>query len=61
MLGAWSLDQNARWQGRLKTDIADLGWLAELIGDGWQSEGRLNGELQLAGTPAAPLSSGRPQ
>jgi translocation and assembly module TamB len=59
MLGAWSLDQKARWQGRLKTDIADLGWLAELIGDGWQSEGRLNGELQLAGTPAAPLTSGR--
>lgn len=59
MLGAWSLNQNARWQGRLKTDIADLGWLGELIGDGWQSEGRLNGELQLAGTPATPLSSGR--
>lgn len=59
MLGAWSLAQNTRWQGRLKTDIADLGWLAELIGDGWQSEGRLAGELQLAGTPAAPLTSGR--
>lgn len=59
MLGAWSLDQNARWQGSLKTDIADLGWLGELIGDGWQSEGRLDGELQLAGTPAVPLASGR--
>lgn len=59
MLGAWSLDQKARWQGKLKADIADLGWLAELIGDGWQSEGRLNGELQLAGTPAAPLTGGR--
>lgn len=58
MLGAWSLAQNGRWQGRLKTDINDLGWLAELIGDGWQSEGRVNGELQLAGTPAAPLASG---
>lgn len=59
MRGAWSLDRQARWQGRLKSDIADLGWLAELIGEGWQSEGRLAGELQLAGTPAAPLSSGR--
>jgi translocation and assembly module TamB len=59
MLGAWSLNQQARWQGKLKTDIADLGWLAELIGEGWQSEGRLNGELQLAGTPAKPLTSGR--
>lgn len=59
MLGAWSLDQKARWQGSLKTDIADLGWLGEPIGDGWHSEGRLNGELLLAGTPAAPLTSGR--
>jgi len=58
MLGAWSLDRDARWRGRLKSDIADLGWLAELIGNGWQSEGRLNGELQLAGTPNAPLTSG---
>jgi translocation and assembly module TamB len=58
MLGAWSLDQKARWQGRLTTDIGDLGWLAELIGDGWQSEGRLKGELRLAGTPATPLTSG---
>lgn len=58
MLGAWSLNDQARWQGRLTSDIADLGWLAELIGDGWQSAGRLSGELQLAGTPAAPLSSG---
>ena len=57
--GPWSLDRQARWQGRLNSDIADLGWLAELIGEGWQSEGRLTGELLLAGTPAAPLSSGR--
>lgn len=59
MRDAWDIDRQARWQGRLKSDIADLGWLAELIGEGWQSEGRLAGELQLAGTPAAPLSSGR--
>lgn len=59
MRGAWSLDQQARWQGRLKTEISDLGWLAEQIGQGWQSEGHLNGELQLAGTPATPLTSGR--
>ena len=59
MLGAWSLNQQARWQGKLKTDIADLGWLAELMGEGWQSEGRLSGEMQLAGTPAEPLFNGR--
>ncbi|MBS1145351.1 MAG: hypothetical protein H6R14_2757 [Proteobacteria bacterium] len=59
MAGAWALDRQARWQGKLKADIADIGWLAELIGDGWQSEGRLTGELQVAGTPAMPLLSGR--
>ena len=59
MLGAWSLDRKSRWQGRLNTDIADLGWLAELIGEGWQSEGHLSGEMQLAGTPAEPLFNGR--
>ncbi|MDP3540317.1 MAG: translocation/assembly module TamB domain-containing protein [Azonexus sp.] len=59
MLGAWSLNGAAPWQGKLKMAIADLGWLAELIGDGWQSEGRFNGELKLAGTPDHPVSSGR--
>ncbi|MBL8428279.1 MAG: translocation/assembly module TamB domain-containing protein [Dechloromonas sp.] len=59
MLDAWTLDRKARWQGRLSTEITSLGWLAELIGEGWQSEGRLSGDVQLAGTPAAPLSSGR--
>lgn len=57
--GAWSLARDALWQGSLRADIGDLGWLAELIGNGWQSEGRLNGELQLAGTPNHPLRSGR--
>jgi translocation and assembly module TamB len=59
MAGAWSLAAQMPWQGSLKTDIADLGWVAELIGEEWQSEGRFNGELQLAGTPATPLYSGR--
>ena len=59
MLGAWSLARDARWQGGLRADVGDLAWMAELIGDGWQSEGRLNGELHLAGTPNHPLRSGR--
>lgn len=59
MQDAWSLDRRAPWQGNLQTDIADLAWLADLIGDGWQSEGRFQGELKLAGTPAEPVSSGR--
>lgn len=59
MQGSRALDQQAPWQGQLKMDIPDLGWLTELIGDQWQSAGRLYGELKLAGTPARPLSSGR--
>jgi translocation and assembly module TamB len=59
MQGAWSLDSRAPWQGSLQTDIADVAWLADLIGDGWQSEGRFQGELKLAGTPAEPVASGR--
>jgi len=56
--GAWSLDRLAPWRGNLQTEIADLGWLAELIGEGWQSAGRFSGELKLAGSPAQPLTHG---
>ena len=56
---AWSLARNSQWQGTLKADVSHLGWLGELIGEGWQSEGRLNGELQLSGTPNRPLIGGR--
>jgi translocation and assembly module TamB len=59
MLGAWALARDARWQGGLRADISDLGWLAEVLGEGWQSAGRLNGALQLAGTPNRPVYSGR--
>ena len=56
--GPWSLDRQAPWQGRLTSDVPDLGWLAGQFGEGWQSAGQLSGELQLAGTPDRPLSSG---
>lgn len=59
MQGAWSPARDSRWQGSLKADVSSLGWLGELIGEGWQSEGRLNGELQLSGTPNRPLIGGR--
>lgn len=59
MQDPWSLDRKARWQGRLRSDISDLGWLAELIGEDWKSAGRLHGELQLGGTPERPSGSGR--
>ncbi|MGE5472447.1 MAG: translocation/assembly module TamB domain-containing protein [Bacteroidota bacterium] len=57
--GAWSLADQAPWKGRLQTEIADLGWLGEVIGEQWQSAGRLTGEIRLAGTPALPRTSGR--
>lgn len=59
MRGAWSLARDSRWQGTLQADVASLGWLGELIGEGWQSEGRLNGELRLSGTPNRPLLGGQ--
>lgn len=55
----WQLAENQPWQGRLTASIADLAWLGELIGNGWHSAGRLDGELQLAGTPAQPLLNGQ--
>lgn len=56
---AWSLDRNAPWQGKLTTEIADLGWLAELVGDQWQSEGHLSGHIELAGSPDKARINGR--
>lgn len=55
----WALADDQPWRGRLATDIADLGWLGELIGEGWQTGGRLQGEATLAGTPRRPLLNGR--
>jgi translocation and assembly module TamB len=59
LFDAWSLDRTAPWQGKLTTEIADLGWLAELIGEQWQSEGHFSGDLKLAGTPDKPQATGR--
>ena len=59
LVSPWALAEDQPWRGRLATDIADLGWLGELIGDGWQTGGRLKGEATLAGTPRRPLLNGR--
>lgn len=61
MAGPWALDRNAPWRGRLDGDMPDLGWLAGLAGKDWQSGGRLNAHLELAGTPELPRTSGRLQ
>lgn len=59
LVSPWALADDQLWRGRLATDIADLGWLGELIGDGWQTGGRLKGEATLAGTPRRPVLNGR--
>ena len=57
--GAWQIDRQAPWQGSLKTETPDLAWLAELLGDQWQSGGRFSSEIKLYGTPQTPLVSGK--
>jgi translocation and assembly module TamB len=56
MQGAWSLARDTPGKA-VQAAISDLGWLAEFLGEGWQSAGRLNGELQLAGTPNRPCTA----
>ncbi len=59
MLGPWAINQQAPWLASLKSRIDDLGWLAEFLGEKWTSGGSLRGELNIAGTPAQPISSGQ--
>ena len=59
MRGAWALDRQAPWQGSLRSDIPDLAWLGEFLGERGTTGGRFTGELKLAGTPALPLLSGQ--
>lgn len=59
LAGAWSLAPEATWHGELDAAIPDLGWAAELLGEGWKSNGTLNGRLELAGTPGRPVVSGQ--
>ncbi|WP_153109333.1 translocation/assembly module TamB domain-containing protein [Propionivibrio limicola] len=59
MEGSWKIAANAPWHGRLRINTADLAWLGELLGEGWQTGGCFVGELDLMGTPSRPLSSGR--
>ncbi|WP_374341475.1 translocation/assembly module TamB domain-containing protein [Azonexus sp.] len=59
MESPWALARRSPWRGRLRAEVPDLGWIGELLGEGWQSGGRLSGELTLAGTPQAPLGDGR--
>ena len=59
MRDPWSLDRQAAWQGGLRADSPDLGWLAEFLGERGKTGGRFEGALKLAGTPEHPLLSGQ--
>lgn len=59
LAGPYALDPQRPWRGLINGRIADLGWLGDAIGDGWQSGGQLDARLELAGTPARPLLGGR--
>jgi translocation and assembly module TamB len=59
MRGPWRIATDRLWQGRLRLDVADLSWLGELLGEGWQAGGKLSGVLDIAGTPEQPRLNGR--
>lgn len=59
MHSAWAINRQAPWQAAIHSEIADLGWLADLLGEQWKSSGRLDGDLKITGTPAQPLLSGQ--
>ncbi len=59
MDGPWQLASNTPWQGTATAAVDDLGWLGDVLGEGWQTGGRLDARLQLAGSPARPLLGGR--
>ncbi len=52
------IDRQSRWRGVLRLNAPDLAWLGPLLGDGWQTGGRLVGDLLVDGTPAQPQISG---
>lgn len=56
---AYTLAPGAPWQGGLRARIADLAWLGESLGEGWQSGGQIDARISLAGSPAAPRFSGQ--
>lgn len=59
--GPYALEGDRSWRGGLNARIADLGWLGEFIGEGWQSAGNLEGRIELSGTPNLPRLNGQLQ
>lgn len=59
--GGWRLDPGGPLQGTARLLMPDLTWLGPLTSPTLRTEGALDAEFALAGTPGAPISSGRVQ
>lgn len=57
--GAWTLARTSPWRGALQLDVPSIAWASPLLGENVALEGRLQGGFTLAGTPAAPATSGQ--
>ena len=54
----WRLSAQTPLQGRLQASIEDLAWFNALLGPMWRASGRLDADVQLAGTLQLPLLNG---
>lgn len=57
--GFWTLARQAPWQGSLQLDTPSIAWLSPLAGAGVLLDGRLQAQVALAGSPAAPTTNGQ--
>ena len=57
--GGWTLARDAPWQGKANLDVPSVAWLSPLAGENIRLDGRLNVQLAVGGTPAAPQNSGQ--
>ena len=54
----WRLSAQTPLQGRLQASVEDLAWFNALLGPMWRASGRLDADVQLAGTLQLPLLNG---
>lgn len=59
MSGPYHLASDAPWQGEASVRMPDISWLGEVIGEGWQSSGKVSARFTLGGSPNSPRLSGQ--
>lgn len=57
----WTVARQAPWQGRFTLEAPSIAWVGPLLGDNVAVSGRMQGEIELTGTPAAPETRGQLQ